>query len=185
MKRVMSIFTVAAVLLVLGAGMASAVTKNGDNRDDNLRGTNTADTLRGNGGEDDLFGLGGNDTLLGGADDDDLIGGNGADRLTGGVGEDEYEGGNGNDNINAVDRSEDDIECGAGVDTVKANPGDDVSRDCERVTRSGADVDRFDDRETSRQQPRAGGSGRSGKPGLSFRLSCGDEPDKDSPLRPR
>ena len=40
--------------------------------------------------------------------------------------------GRGNDQIRAVDGSKDDIYCGPGSDRVKANPGDNISGECEK-----------------------------------------------------
>ena len=54
-------------------------------------------------------------------------------------------GGDGRDLIKAVDRDDDDVDCGAGFDRVRANPGDDVEGDCERVVRDGPRVGDDDD----------------------------------------
>ena len=43
--------------------------------------------------------------------------------------------GNGNDTINTLDGSPDRVSCGPGRDTVRADPGDQLGRDCERVRR--------------------------------------------------
>jgi hypothetical protein len=58
-----------------------------------------------------------------------------------GGGSDEGSGGRGNDRIHAVDGSKDDIYCGPGTDRVNANPGDNVTKECERVIRAGKRID--------------------------------------------
>ena len=75
------------------------------------------------------------DTLSGGAGNDHLIGGYGPDRITGGSGIDRISGGDENDTIGVRDGSRDKVRCGRGRDTVTADRGDSVSRDCERVRR--------------------------------------------------
>lgn len=129
-------------------------------------GNNRANVLIGDDGGDGLFGLGGNDYLSGkgGADfldadsnsantnrgvgSDTVLGGGGADSIYGGPGSDSLSGGGGDDFINdgryrdmgaptRGDDARDSISCGAGVDTVRAEPGDAVSSDCENVTRRG------------------------------------------------
>jgi Ca2+-binding RTX toxin-like protein len=94
----------------------------GNERPNTLVGTRNDDAIYGYGGADRIDAWGGDDTL----------------RLGGG--KDEGRGGRGNDQIHAVDGSKDDIYCGSGSDRVKANPGDNVSGGCERVTRAGKKV---------------------------------------------
>lgn len=78
----------------------------------------------------------GNDRLFGDAGNDRLFGGPGADFLKGGPGKDTYFGGPGNDIIRARDHVRGErINCGAGRDTVYADKGDIVARNCERVHR--------------------------------------------------
>jgi Ca2+-binding RTX toxin-like protein len=74
--------------LVLAAGPATAVVKNGDGGDDKLKGTARADTLRGKGGDDRLFGLAGPDLAVGGPGNDVVKGGQGLDDIGGGTGDD-------------------------------------------------------------------------------------------------
>jgi Ca2+-binding RTX toxin-like protein len=64
-------------------------------------------------------------------------GGNGGDIIAGGSQPDMLGGGNGNDLIDASgDGPGDTVNCGAGLDLVRADPGDDVARNCEfRVNR--------------------------------------------------
>jgi uncharacterized membrane protein YkoI len=127
--------------MLFGAGAAHALANlNGNDRPNDLVGTNGPDRIDGRGGNDDMYGRGGNDVLLGGTGDDDIEAGSGNDWVIGGPGRDDLYGGSGADRIDAVDRHRDDIECGPGTDQVRANPGDVVARDCERVNRSGASV---------------------------------------------
>lgn len=61
------------------------------------------------------------------------VSGAGNDTLVGGAGKDVLTGGAGNDIINARDRKPGDtISCGSGKDSVKADKGDKIARDCER-----------------------------------------------------
>ena len=62
-------------------------------------------------------------------------------RCASGAVPDKGRGGRGNDHIRAVDGSKDDIYCGPGADRVKANPGDNVTKECERVIKIGKRVD--------------------------------------------
>src|SRR5215208_6254621 len=94
----------------------------GDERANTLTGTPNDDAIYGYGGADRIHAWGGNDTL----------------RLGGG--KDKGQGGRGNDYLCAVDGSKDTIYCGPGADRVRANPGDNVAGDCEKVTRAGKRV---------------------------------------------
>ena len=94
----------------------------GNDRANTLVGTPDSEAIHGYGGADRIDARGGPDTL----------------RLGGG--KDKGRGGRGDDRIRAVDGSKDDIYCGSGSDRVKANPGDNVSGGCERVTRIGKKV---------------------------------------------
>jgi hypothetical protein len=89
-------------------------------------------------------------TLVGTPDDDTIYAYGGADRIDArdgedtlrlGAGPDQGQGGRGDDHIRAVDGSKDDIFCGPGTDRVKANPGDSVTKGCEKVIRAGGRVD--------------------------------------------
>ncbi|WP_183408195.1 Ig-like domain-containing protein [Nocardioides pocheonensis] len=129
-------------LLLLGAG------------DDCGQGGAGNDTAHGQDGNDALYGdagpcvtgkastsrmtaaVSGNDRIFGDAGNDRLFGGPGADFLKGGSGKDTYVGGPGNDIIRARDHVRGErINCGAGRDTVYADKGDVVARNCERVHR--------------------------------------------------
>jgi Ca2+-binding RTX toxin-like protein len=143
----------------LGAGVVVAA-KNlgGSSRGDVLKGTKRADRILGRGGDDlirgkkgrdRLFGNAGNDTLLGGKKKDKLRGGAGADVLSGGPGPDRMIGGDGenqinmadgveqgspgNDVINARNGKPDEIDCGAGDDTVFVDRAEDGVYGCEKV----------------------------------------------------
>lgn len=106
---------------------------NGGPGNDLIYGDDDHDTGRGGAGNDVLHGVTGNDKLFGDAGVDKLNGGTGNDSLVGGPGKDTLNGDAGNDNINAKDgKRGDKISCGAGRDTVTADPGDKISRDCER-----------------------------------------------------
>lgn len=84
----------------------------------------------------------GNDTIDGGEGDDTITGGRGKDRIdgkdgndyiSGGKGNDKLRGGGGNDNIFARDGVRDIINCGPGIDKVRADKQDQISRNCETV----------------------------------------------------
>ena len=94
----------------------------GNDQPNTLVGTPNDDTIYGYGGADRIHAWGGGDTL----------------RL--GDGPDQGQGGRGDDYIRAVDGSKDDISCGTGVDRVKANPGDSLTKGCEKVERAGKKV---------------------------------------------
>jgi Ca2+-binding RTX toxin-like protein len=81
---------------------------------------------------DDVNGGSANDTISGDEFANFLFGNDGDDVLDGGAGIDTLDGGNGNDTIMARDGAADRIACGAGVDTVTADPADAVV-DCENV----------------------------------------------------
>jgi Ca2+-binding RTX toxin-like protein len=97
----------------------------------NLFGTAGNDTLDASGfsGNTQLSGSGGNDTLLGGS---------AINFLNGGIGVDSFIGGPGTDLMEAVDATADaEISCGAGIDTVNADPSDPTGFDCDFVNGNG------------------------------------------------
>jgi len=112
-KRAGILLTLISVLVFVLAGVAMAALINGNNANNNLVGTPRADVIRGNGGNDNIRGRGGDDEVMGGP---------------------------GGDYIHAVDKVEDDINCGRGRDVAKANPADDIEGGCERVIRAGKHV---------------------------------------------
>ena len=103
--------------------------------DDELDGDQGDDDLCGDEGDDHLQGGPGNDDLEGGPGNDDLEGQSGNDLVVGGRGHDVLSGGRGRDRIRARDGVRDRINCGAGVDTVRADRADVVAANCEHVSR--------------------------------------------------
>jgi Ca2+-binding RTX toxin-like protein len=97
-------------------------------------------SIKGNDQPNTLVGTPNDDTIYayGGADRIDAR--DGEDTLRLGSGPDQGQGGRGDDHIRAVDGSKDDIFCGPGTDRVKANPGDSVTKGCEKVIRAGGRV---------------------------------------------
>jgi Ca2+-binding RTX toxin-like protein len=113
---------------------------------DRLRGGGGADRLAADSGKDSVAGGGGADLIGGGGGADSLGGGGGADkisgdagsdRVSGGSGADAVSGGSGKDNINVARGGRDRVDCGSGRDVVRADAGDVVASDCERVIRVG------------------------------------------------
>ncbi|HWI71422.1 MAG TPA: hypothetical protein VNT55_05675 [Baekduia sp.] len=109
--------------------------------------------LTGKGGNDKLHGTDSDDVIDGGAGADDIAAGYGNDTIVGGPGTDkivadrdgrcnelhcDLSPGSASDTIDAVDGEVDNITCGPGTDTVKADAADVVAPDCENVTRAGA-----------------------------------------------
>jgi len=143
----------------LGAGaVVAAKTIKGTSSGEVLKGTKKRDRILGRGGDDLIKGRRGRDRLKGNKGNDTLLGGKGNDRLRGGPGEDVLSGGQGNDRIaggpgrnqiNMVDGVEqgspgddvinarngelDEIDCGAGNDTVYVDRAEDGVIDCENV----------------------------------------------------
>src|SRR3954471_1305733 len=97
-----------------------------------------ADVVDGGTGNDTVDGGADSDTIRGGDGADQLIGGAGNDLISGGAGPDAISGGAGNDTISAADGVAETVDCGAGVDTVVADLGNngvtDVRIGCENVT---------------------------------------------------
>ncbi|HEY6762441.1 MAG TPA: calcium-binding protein [Baekduia sp.] len=109
--------------------------------------------LTGKGGNDQLKGTDADDAIDGGAGGDTITGGYGNDTIVGGPGPDKIVGdrdgrcnemrcdlspGSSSDTIDAADGEVDNVSCGPGQDTVKADAADVVAPDCETVTRAGA-----------------------------------------------
>jgi len=103
--------------------------------DDEIEGEQGDDDLCGDEGDDDMHGGAGNDVMNGGRGNDDMDGEGGNDVMIGGKGHDVMRGGHGRDRIRARDGVRDRINCGAGVDTVRADRADSVARNCEHVSR--------------------------------------------------
>ena len=138
-------------------GGASADRLNGGFGNDRLHGQAGKDNLRGSRGRDRINGGSSNDVISGGSSADrvagdqgsDRINGNssndvlkgnsGNDRIKGSTGRDRISGGGGSDRLDARDgRGGDRVACGIGRDSVIADRGDRVGRDCERVIRRAA-----------------------------------------------
>src|SRR5215204_2868401 len=109
---------------------------------DTIRGKAGDDYLAGGSGDDDIKGNNGNEVrILGGAGDDFLDGGAGMVQIAAGAGNDTVFGGLDNDSIlvfgDQVAGFQDDVFCGPGIDSVSADPGDDihdsVDQFCEQV----------------------------------------------------
>jgi hypothetical protein len=103
--------------------------------DDELEGEQGDDDLCGDEGDDHLQGGPGDDELRGGPGDDDLEGQSGNDLIIGGKGHDRLAGGRGRDRIRARDGVRDRVNCGAGIDSVRADRADVVASNCEHVSR--------------------------------------------------
>jgi Ca2+-binding RTX toxin-like protein len=111
-RKIAVLLAVMGVMVLMFAGAALAVVKDGGPGPDRLVGTAENDILRGRGGADEIIGRGDSDRLLGGF---------------------------GNDFINAREsgRAEDDfVDCGPGRDTVLTdNTTEDTLRNCEVIRR--------------------------------------------------
>jgi Ca2+-binding RTX toxin-like protein len=108
---------------------------NGGSGPDRLTGGTGNDRLTGGAGDDRVSGSSGNDRLAGSSGGDAVNGSHGNDTITPGTGRDTVRGDDGNDRISARDNTRDRIDCGGGRDRVTADRADQVSRDCERVSR--------------------------------------------------
>jgi hemolysin type calcium-binding protein len=109
---------------------------------DRIWGGGAADSLRGGGGADILRGQGGGDRLYGGAGPDKLTGGPGNDSIAEvpavyaatdplDTGRNRVDGGSGRDHVNVANGRRDVVDCGGGIDTVKADKGDKL-KNCEK-----------------------------------------------------
>lgn len=132
MRRTILLLAVMAATLVLGSGMALAVTKVGTDGPDRLIGTDEEDNLLGLGDGDYLEGRAAADDLKGGGGEDEARGGDGRDFIVGGRGNDILRGGPGNDHIEADDGFQDLIRCGKGTDTANVDRWD-LTIDCETL----------------------------------------------------
>jgi Ca2+-binding RTX toxin-like protein len=108
--------------------------------DDLIKGKKARDRLSGNKGDDTLEGGKGKDKLRGGPGRDILSGGPGNDRMVGGRGFNQLnmrdgveQGSPGNDVIDARNGETDEIDCGAGNDTVYVDRAEDGVYGCEKV----------------------------------------------------
>ena len=94
------------------------------------------DVVTGDDGNDTVLGRGGNDQADGGDGNDRVVGGTGDDILQAGLGLDRLEGEDGSDNLRSRDGLRDVVSCGAGFDRVDADTLDEITDDCESVTRT-------------------------------------------------
>ena len=94
MRRALMVLVMGSLLLALGAGVALAALRIGNDGPNNLYGT-FGDEV----GQDTLLGYAGNDLLVGRSAADQLAGDGGADRLYGQMGNDTIDGGAGRDVI--------------------------------------------------------------------------------------
>ncbi|HWH96390.1 MAG TPA: hypothetical protein VNT03_21180 [Baekduia sp.] len=141
--------------------------------------------LTGKGGNDQLKGTDSDDVIDAGAGNDTVTAGYGNDAIVGGPGQDkivadrdgrcnemhcDLSPGSASDTIDAVDGEVDNISCGPGQDTVKADAADVVAPDCETVTRAGAAT-------APGTTPGSGGGKASGtNPGASARVVLAGKP---------
>jgi len=145
MRRTVSIFVVAAVMVLLSTGAALAATFVGTEGRDMIEGTGRNDRISGSGGDDTLNGLGGKDVVRGGDGADEAGGGYGADEVYGNAGNDVLidhpdkdadllYGGPGKDNLQVQDfpAVRDVVHCGSGRDSAYVDRLDEVSG-CEIV----------------------------------------------------
>jgi hypothetical protein len=97
---------------------------------ENVLGGSGNDSLTGSGVNNALSGGLGDDSLSGAGGDDSLSGSGGNDTIDGGDGADSIEGGDGADVLRARDGVADQISCGAGTDSIDADPIDVLAADC-------------------------------------------------------
>jgi len=140
-KRMIAVVAIAATILVVSAGVASAVAViNGTQGDDVLSGDQhgrSADVIFGKRGNDTIYGLFSNDTLVGGIGNDTEYGGPGSDMLRGGRGDDTLYGGP--DHAKSPAKT-DEFFCGPGFDTIHVEKSENSIHDrvhsCENIIRN-------------------------------------------------
>jgi hypothetical protein len=86
---------------------------------------------------ENVTGGSGSDTLTGNAGANSLNGGPGNDTLDGAAGQDSLDGGDGADVLRARDGVVDQLSCGAGLDSVSADPIDLLASDCDQSAAPG------------------------------------------------
>ena len=127
-RRVILLLSAMAIMVVVAAGVALAVSHTFNEQPNNCAGraTNANDRFAMGGGNDACNGRGGNDGIFGDHGADRLGGGDGADHLVGDTGADRVGGGRGHDFLNVSDnvRGNDSINCGPGVDQAVKDTGD-------------------------------------------------------------
>lgn len=111
MRRVILLLVMMGFLLVLGAGVALAVSVSGA-----FTGTNQSETINGSSGNDRIAGGGGNDTINGRG---------GKDRLFGDFGNDALKGSSDDDFLNVADNTNgDSVDAGGGTNKCVVDVGD-------------------------------------------------------------
>ncbi len=149
----------AALMLVMASSVAYAAFIECSPDDAACRGTDQQDYIYGTDGPDLIYGLGGNDFLIPRNGQNTVFGNTGNDVISAGTGRDILRGNRGNDILrdwsrgNDVDQLfggwEDDrlqsedgdnldtLDCGLGFDVVlRADPGDRIAENCEKVRRN-------------------------------------------------
>ena len=107
---------------------------NGERGRDRINGGSSNDVISAGSSRDRVAGDQGNDRINGNSGNDVLKGNSGNDRIKGSTGRDRIFGGGGKDRLDARDgRGGDRIACGIARDSVVADRGDRIARDCERV----------------------------------------------------
>jgi hypothetical protein len=108
--------------------------------------SSTVEEVVGGSADDTLTGSGAANSLFGGPGNDTLEGRDGHDLLEGGDGVDKLDAGNGDDTLRSRDAAADTVNCGAGTDSIDADPADTIATDCEPAVSptapAGATLDR-------------------------------------------
>ena len=125
MRRIVTAVAMLALscALVVAVPAVAKILK-GTPGDDKLIGSENGDKLIGKAGNDILRSAEGGDLVIGGADDDFIKSGRQFDEIRAGTGDDE---------IHTRDGTPDQIDCGAGEDTVLADEVEEGVFDCEHV----------------------------------------------------
>lgn len=118
------------------AGLRAVRVDVGPNRDDALLAVPWPASVRGASGADRIQGPDTASTLLGDQGNDQLTGGAGEDEILGGSGLDRIDGGGDDDRLETADGLRDELACGPGHDSVRADTFDAVAVDCEDVVRT-------------------------------------------------
>lgn len=120
MRRTIVLLSAMAAVLVVGSGVALAVTIRCDGGD--CFGTNKHDRMYGSSKHDAIFAKMGDDLVTGREKADNLNGQDGADKVHGGPGDDWVKGGDGGDMVKG-NNGNDTITGGSGHNTIRAGDG--------------------------------------------------------------
>lgn len=131
-RRGKDAYNAGAVTVVRPRQARGPIVRKGTSNNETFVGGSGDDRIAGGNGNDHVAGLAGDDRLAGGQGSDVLDGGDGDDVIDAGDGKDHVDGGAGDDTIDVVDYLRDVVDCGPGVDRVRARKGD-VLRNCEHV----------------------------------------------------